>query len=149
MIIKTSRFGDVEINEDLVFDFIIPIIGYEDEKKFVLFEHSQSSAFRWLQSINTPELAFAVTSPTFFAIDYTFDLPDFAEEKLKIESAEDLLVLNVAAIPHGDPRKTTINLLAPIIMNMKNKYAGQVILSDTNLSVSHPLFNDDKEEAKC
>ena len=144
MNITTTRFGEIEVQDDRVFEFVMPFIGYDQYKKFVLLEHNQNSNFRWVQSIEMPELAFAVASAALLNIEYVIDLPDSAVEKLQIESVEDLLVLNVASIPHNNPREATINLLAPIIMNLKQKIAGQVILTGSGYDVSFPMFK--KEE---
>lgn len=145
MKIQTSRFGEVELTEDLLFELVSPILGYDDEKDFVLIEHKTQSSFKWLQSIKTPELAFAVTIPGFFGLEYTFELPDSTQEELAIESAEDILALNIVLIPHENPRASTVNLLAPLIFNIRTRKGAQVILSGSNFSVNHPLFEDEKE----
>lgn len=146
MIIQTTRFGEIEIDDNLIFEFLNPILGFEEEKKYILIEHSQNNNFKWLQSVKTPELAFVVTVAGNFGIDYSFELPDKTQEELNIEDAEDLLALNVVVIPSQNPQNSTINLLAPIIFNVKNYKAGQIILSDSKFKVDYPLF---KKEAVC
>lgn len=140
MKIQTSRFGEVEASEELLFELVSPILGYEDEKQFVIIEHKHQANFKWLQSIKTPELAFVVTAASFFGIDYTFELPDATQEELGIETAEDVLALNIAYIPHENPRAATINMLAPLIFNVNTKKGSQVILAGTDFKVNHPLF---------
>ncbi len=48
--------------------------------------------------------------------------------------------MNIASIPQDNPQETTLNLLAPIIFNLDEKLAGQVILSGSGYDVSFPLF---------
>lgn len=146
MKIKTSRFGEVELDKSLCFEMVLPILGYEDEKDFVIIEHKSESSFRWLQSTKTPELAFVMTIAGCFGIDYSFELPDEPQNALGIEEAEDLLAFNFVSIPHENPRESTINLLAPIIFNIKTNKAGQVVLSDPKLKVNYPLI---EKEAVC
>lgn len=146
MNINTTRFGEIEVAEDTLFEFVCPILGYESETQFALIEHNQSSNFKWLQSTKTPALAFVVTIAGFFDIDYSFELPEITQEELGIETAEDVVAFNIVVIPHDNPRNSTINLLAPIIVNVSNKKAGQIVLSGTNFSVTHPLL---KREAVC
>lgn len=141
MKINTTRFGEIEVPEEQVFDFVDPILGYDNDRKYVLVEHDETSNFKWLQSVQTPELAFAVTSPGFFGIDYSFELPEVTQEKLEIEDADDILALNVVVIPHENPRNSTINLLAPLIINIKNQKAAQVVLPGTVFPVDYPLFD--------
>jgi flagellar assembly factor FliW len=76
-------------------------------------------------------------------IDYSVDIPDNVVELLKIKSVESLLVMNIASIPQNDPQGTTLNLLAPIIFNIEEQLAGQVILSGSGYDISFPLFKKD------
>lgn len=149
MKIKTSRFGDVDISDDLLFEFVCPILGYDNEKEFVLIEHKENSSFKWLQSIKTPELAFAVTFAGLFGIDYSFELPENTQDDLAIETAEDILAFNIVLIPHENPRASTINLLAPLIFNIKTRKGAQVILTGSNFRVDFPLFKTEEKEAVC
>lgn len=142
MKIQTTRFGEVEVNEKSLFTFIKPILGYEDEKEFVIIEHEGNEKFKWLQSTKTPVLAFAVTVASFWGIEYSFALDDKSQTELEIETAEDIVALNIAVIPNGNPLKSTINLLAPLVLNFRTHKAAQVILSGTNFDVEHPLFKD-------
>lgn len=144
MNIKTSRFGDISIDDDLIFDFVEPIVGYDDLRKYVLIEHSQDSAFRWLQSVESPDLAFPVTSPAFFDIEYQFEIPTEKAEKISLTSVESLISLNIVTIPAGQPKKATINLLAPIIINAANKQGMQLILSNSNYPVKQSLFKEEQ-----
>ena len=73
-------------------------------------------------------------------VDYSIDLPDNVVEMLKIQNVESLLVMNIASIPQNDPQGTTINLLAPIVFNLDEMLAGQVILSGSGYDISFPLF---------
>ncbi len=140
MKINTTRFGEVEVIEELVFDFESPIIGFNELKKYMLIEHDENSCFKWLQSIEDPEIAFPVTSTAYFGIDYSFEIQDEEAETLGIKSTEDLLVLNIASIPTGNPKNTTINLKAPIITNAKTLKSMQIILQDDKLKIKHPIF---------
>ena len=36
MNITTTRFGEIEVNDDAIFTFLMPMIGYEEEDKFVI-----------------------------------------------------------------------------------------------------------------
>lgn len=141
---QTSRFGEIEIDENLIFTFVEPIIGYDNYNKYVLVEHKADSAFTWLQSTQEPELAFPVTTPALFNIDYEFEIPDEKAELLDLTSAESLISLNIVTIPNNNPQKSTINLLAPIIINAANKKAMQLILQNSDYEVKYPLFSNTK-----
>ena len=146
MDIETSRFGKITVNEEKLFNFVLPVVGFDELTRFVLLEHSNDSMFKWLQSVENPLLAFPIVSCANLSMDYVIDLPDSAVEALQIESVDDLLVMNIASIPSSDPSGATINLLAPLIFNVKNKLAGQIILSGSGYEVSCPIF--EKGEAQ-
>lgn len=148
MKINTTRFGEVEVVESLVFNFESPIIGYNELKRYMLIEHDENSCFKWLQSLDMPEIAFPVTSTGYFNIEYNFEIQDQDAEKLELKNAEDLIVLNIASIPANNPKATTINLKAPIITNITNLKSMQIILPDEKLKIKHPIFeqeNSNKE----
>ena len=140
MKIKTTRFGDVEVDESLIFTFISPIIGFEDAKNFVLIENDDNNIFRWLQSTQYPDLAFPVSKASYFQIDYNFEIDDKTVDMLELASIDDVLSLNIVNIPKGQPQKSTINLLAPIIINKRTKAATQLILNGSEYLVKQAIF---------
>ena len=140
MIINTVRFGEIDIEEERIFDFKLTIIGFGELRKFVILDTNPDSFFKWLQSTEDPSLAFPIISVFGMNVDYPIDLPDEVVEKLSITKVEDLLVMNIASIPQDNPQGTTINLLAPLIFNLEKKVAGQVILSGSGYDISFPLF---------
>jgi len=144
MKINTTRFGEIEIDENLIFDFIDPILGYEHLPKFFLVDYSSESPFKWLQAIDDPEIAFPVTFAGYFGLDYQFVIPEEDAKRLELKSAEELLTLNIVSIPPGEPQKATINLLGPLVINIYTKKAMQLVLVNTNYSVKHSLFANNK-----
>lgn len=140
MKISTIRFGEIEIEESRIFKFALPIIGFNELRDFVILDLNKEGFFRWLQSVEDPALAFPIVSVFSLDIDYTIDLPDEVVQILKITNPDSLLVMNIASIPQDNPQGTTINLLAPIIFNLDEQLAGQVILSGSGYDISFPLF---------
>lgn len=140
MQVNTTRFGTVEVDESLIFTFISPIIGFEDAINYVLIENDDNNIFRWLQSTQYPELAFPVSKASYFQIDYNFEIDDKTVDMLELSSIDDVLSLNIVNIPKGQPQKSTINLLAPIIINKRTKAAAQLILNGSEYLVKQPIF---------
>ncbi|MFX8906989.1 flagellar assembly protein FliW, partial [Acinetobacter baumannii] len=87
--IQTERFGDVEVALERVIHFVKPILGFESTERYVILDHAEDSPFKWLQSADQPELAFVVTNPKFFGIEYEFELSDELAAEVGLESAED------------------------------------------------------------
>ena len=123
-----------------IFNFALPIIGFNELKSYVIVDFNKDSIFKWLQSVEDPNLAFPIVSVFSMNINYSIDVPDSVVELLKIENVENLLVMNIASIPRDNPQGTTLNLLAPLIFNLDNQLAGQVILSGSGYDISFPLF---------
>ena len=142
MILSTIRFGEIEIDEGRIFDFVLPIIGFDNLKKFIIIEPSKDSLFKWLQSVEDTALAFPIISVATLNFDYSIDLPDNVVDTLEISSVENLLVMNITSIPQDAPKGTTINLLAPLIFNVANQKAGQVVLSGSGYDISYPMFKN-------
>ena len=142
--IKSVKFGELIVDKSNIFDFILPIIGFNDLKKYTIVDYKPDSPFKWLQSMEDMELAFPVTLCSFFGIDYKFDIPDEEAEKLGIENADDVFVCNIANIPSSNPQGATINMLAPIVVNLQNKKAMQIILKNTDFQVRYKLFDTEK-----
>lgn len=148
MILKNTKFGEIDVNEDLIFTFIEPILGYEHLKKFALVDHLPNSPFKWLQSIEDINVSLPVTIPAYFDIKYEFVVPEEEAKKLEATTAESLLILNVVNIPSGAPEKATVNLIGPIVINADNKKATQLVLVNTNYSIKHKLFEDAPKTGK-
>ncbi len=140
MKINTLRFGEIEIDENRIFNFVLPIIGFNDLSRFVLLDLNQDNFFKWLQAVDDPALAFPVVSVFSLNLDYSIDLQDNVVDLLKIQNVESLLVMNIASIPQDNPQGTTINLLAPLVFNIDEHLAGQVVLSGSGYDISFPLF---------
>lgn len=140
MKIVTAKFGEIDVAEERIFEFVLPIIGFNELKKFVILDINKDSFFKWLQSVEDPELAFPIVSVFSMNVDYTLDIPDNVVDALKIQDIESVLVMNIASIPQDNPQGTTLNLLAPLVFNVNTQLAGQVILSGSGYDVSFPLF---------
>ena len=87
-------------------------------------------------------LALPVTIPAYFGIPYEFAIPDEKESVLEAKDASEILCLNIANVPNGAPQLTTINLMAPLVINTTNKKAIQLILSNSNFAIKHRLFEN-------
>jgi flagellar assembly factor FliW len=139
-IIDSVRFGQIQIDTSLLFDFVAPIIGYDKYTYFALIDTTPDSPFKWLQSVSDPNLAFPITLCSYFDIEYNILISKEDLELIGAKSMEDIMTLNIVSIPLGDPQGATANLRAPIIININNNKAMQVILRDTSYQIKQPLF---------
>ena len=141
--IETTRFGEIEINEEEIIEFVVGPYGFEELTEYTLLA-DEDSPFFWLQSISDPDLAFVVTEPWAFYEDYEFDLHDEIKNKLNLSDQEEVLVINMITVPNDKPKEMTMNLKAPIIINKEDKLAKQIILEEEEYPVKYRLFNNEE-----
>ena len=145
MEIMTRDFGKIEINKNDIIEFPQAVPGFPAEKEFVLFPIGEDSPFIVLQSVNNSDLAFITIEPGNYLKGYEFEISDELANKLKIESNEDLLVISIATIK-DEIENMTINLAAPVIINLKENLGKQVILDKEDYPVKYRLFADKEKE---
>jgi len=136
---NTTRFGEISVPADAVITMPRGMVGFPTCTRFVLIPHKEGSNFLWLQSLDAPELAFALTSPVYFDPNYSPPIPPAYLELLKASDPSTLEILVVLSVPHGQPEKMTANLRAPVVINPHTRLAAQVILEDPSYPIRKPL----------
>jgi flagellar assembly factor FliW len=91
----------------------------------------------WIQSVEDPEIAFVLTDPTNFFLDYKVIPNDRERSKLGIEKDDECHALAVVTVPAD--RKVTLNLMAPILFAPATNRAIQVVLENSQYKTRHPL----------
>ena len=134
--VVSQRFGSFEIPEDRVFRFGNGLIGFPKAEHFVLLDHRPGSPFKWMLSLEDPELAFAVANPSDLVSDYSPPLKKAAKQ-LSANDA-DVAIFALVTIP-SDPTQMTINLMAPVAVDLRSMTAEQLILDRPDLSPAHPV----------
>ncbi len=141
--IQTSRFGDIEVEQDKIITMISPFLGFPDDRQFIIRPHGKDSPFMWFQSINSPTLAFVVIRATTIIPDYKPALPKNIREDLKCTKTnhDTLLVLT---IPKNKPEKMTANLLGPVVLNPEQNLSCQLLLDPGKFDPCWPVFTKDE-----
>ncbi|CAG5088518.1 Flagellar assembly factor FliW [Thermobacillus xylanilyticus] len=144
MKMETTRFGEIEINEQEIITFPDGIPGFERDRRFVILELEDLDGFACLQCIDRGELSFIIVNPFVFFPEYEFNLPDAEAQQLEIAEPGDVAVWSIVTI-RDELESATVNLVAPIVLNRQKRLGKQVILVDPNLSTRHALFRTAKE----
>jgi flagellar assembly factor FliW len=142
---QTTRFGELDLPPDRIIDFPQGIIGFSEVRRFSLVDNPGGGPFQWLQAVDVPNLAFVITDPRIFFPDYR--VPVRAEElrPIGIESVDDGAVVVILVVPQ-DPRGITANLQGPIVINLRDRLARQLVLDVPGYGTRHPIFRDAEEE---
>lgn len=127
MKIHTTRFGAIEIEPDDILFFRNGLIGFEDCRHWVLLADGENSAVAWLQSMQHSDVAMPVVSPRRFVPDYQVRLDPDDVESLQLTDAEQAFVLGIVS---RDDDTLTLNLRAPLVINLDRRIGRQVITVD-------------------
>ena len=137
VVFQSSRFGEVRVPASSVVTLVGGVIGFPKESKFVVLEYNPP--FSWLHSIDNPDLAFVVVNAIEFGPNYADRLPG-SDQELEIQSVDDVSIINVVTM-RPNPADSTVNLKAPIMVNVATRKGRQIILDDQDLSIKEPLFS--------
>ncbi len=141
MIVKTGRFGQITIGEEELIEVPQGLLGFSDYRKFCLVDPGDDTLIIWLQSIENPDLAFAMLEPKIFKPDYSVRLSAAELRELKLENINQSAVFSVLTIPE-DVTQMTANLKAPLVINLKAQKARQVVLQENEYTIKHPMFKE-------
>lgn len=142
MIISTKVFGEVEITEDKIITFPGGIIGFPELKRFTLLhdeERGVSAGIRWLQSLEEPAFAMPVMDPLVVKPDYNPEVDDELLSGIGQLTADNLLVLVTVKVP-SDLTQMSVNLQGPVIINVDERRACQIILDTDTYPVRFPIY---------
>ncbi len=129
MKIATKFLGEVEIVERDILTFEHGLLGLEEEREFVLLPIDADLPLALLQSVQNVEIGFVVAYPFAFKQDYSFDISEEDRAQLQIEKEEDVLTYVIVTMKETF-KDSTINLLAPVILNVSKKRGKQIVLQD-------------------
>lgn len=132
-----SRFGEIEYDPQKTIHFPDGLIGFDGLHDFVVVPSKKEGPLFWIQSVEDSQVAFVLTDPTNFFLDYKV-VPDQTEcTKLGIEDPAQCVALSVVTV-HPD-KSVTLNLQAPVLYAPQKSRALQVILEKTKYESRTPL----------
>jgi flagellar assembly factor FliW len=139
MKILSERFGTFEIDAEDIIHFPDGLIGFGPDQKFVLVRHRKTSPIGWLQSVTDPDLALPVVSVDALALQDPTILAAARLDggKIKTDPAPEYAVMAVLCAPPG--QRATVNLLAPLVVDVRSHQGAQVILDSTAYSTQEPF----------
>jgi len=144
--IKTTRFGDVEIDENLIIALPEGILGFEDLNRYIILDHfDRESPFKWLQSVEDPSLAFVITDPLIFVPEYVAKISKEEVKSIELSDVGKALIVVIVNIKR-DHSEITVNLQGPLVINTEKKLAKQVVIKESDYSVRHVVFSRNQKD---
>jgi flagellar assembly factor FliW len=103
------------------------LFAFENHRHWVLLADDDERSVAWLQSLSDPEVALPLVSPRLFVPGYRVSIGRNQLTPLELAALDQAFVLNVLNCNQG---QLTINLRAPVIINLNRRVGRQVVTSD-------------------
>jgi|WetSurMetagenome_2_1015567.scaffolds.fasta_scaffold164454_2 flagellar assembly factor FliW len=139
MKIATTRFGELEVPENVIIRMTKPVLGFEQLHAYVIIETEDFAPFKWYQSIDQPDVAFVVVNPLLFFPDYVVEVNPKEIEELKVGNVSDIVTYAIVTIPR-DFTKMTANLQGPLLINSRTNLAKQLVLVNSQYRIKHRMI---------
>jgi flagellar assembly factor FliW len=140
---ETLHFGTIDYEDRAVVEFPRGLPAFENERGFVIIEEETTHPIVFLQSLTRPELVFMALPAQSVEPGYRLSPAPEDSEELGFEPDAELRlgedVVALALVTVWDNQQATVNLMAPIVINVKTRRAVQVVQPWSGYSHQHPL----------
>lgn len=130
--------GEISYQEEEVIIFPEGLIGFENNKRFIIKTKDGFEPFYWLLCLDEPGLLFPVIDPFLIMKDYRPSPSGTELQSIGIKNRSDVRFLAVVTVgQHVD--QVSVNLRGPIVINKLRNLGKQIILMDSEYLVKHPI----------
>ena len=141
MKIETRQFGAIEVDEAKIITMPAGMPGFPGRMRFVLFEREETRPFYWYQSVDEPNLTFAIMNPYLFKPDYAVNVKPALEEMQWEEAEKDKIMIYVIInASKGGPESITANLMGPLLIHIEKQEATQMVIQNSPYPCNYPVF---------
>ncbi|MGL4730135.1 MAG: flagellar assembly protein FliW [Clostridium sp.] len=141
MKLNTKYHGVIEYNEDEIITFNEGLLGFEGLKKYIIFSLKDNEAFKVIHSIEDSTIGLVIMSPFLIKEDYEIKLSKEDISKLGINNENEVALYTTVTL-NSDIKKITTNLRAPIVLNVCNNNAKQIILENDNYNIRELIIKE-------
>ena len=141
ILVKSIYYPEgVTVEKTKIIEFVKPILGFDSLKKYCILNINKEKnlPFFILQSIENDKLCFIVADPNFFFKDYAASIADEEKELLGFKDKTDVILFVIVTV-FRDLYSSTVNLKAPVVINVKSRKAIQTVLNNDLYSVKQKL----------
>ena len=130
---NTRIFGEIEIADEKIITMERGMIGFPNLNHFALIfdeeKGQKQTSIMWLQSMDDTDIAFPVMDPHAVKEDYNPNVNEEIVAPIGELNEENTFVLVTVTVPKK-MEDFSVNLKAPIVVNMDNRKAVQLIVED-------------------
>ena len=141
----TRRFGQVAFEEKDILFLPKGILGFSQLSKYVIIEKEKYDPFKWLQSVEDPEVAFVIIDPTLFFPNYNLEVNEKELEELNFQQTKELITYVIVTLPTNSSQMSA-DLLGPVVINSKRRIAKQVVMPDSPYTTKHYILDEIKKQ---
>jgi len=147
---ESSRFGAIEVDEEKILHFPRGLPGFSGCTEFIVMDHDKETPLKWLQCVDRPEVAFLVVEPEQILLSYGLEIPEpvlaFLGWQKETGDPRDVVVFVILTV---DGENLTANLRAPVLVNLENRRAHQMILDDPQIPIQYPIRPEPAKKAEA
>ncbi len=133
----TAENSTIENLRNKVIEFRQGLPGFPASREFVMAQEPEERPFAWMQSVNEPNVRFAVVDAYAWDRDFALEVDDEALEELGSLDPLDYAVYFLIHI-RKDGQATTLQAKpsAPLLVNVRNRQARQVVVAASDSTKS-------------
>jgi flagellar assembly factor FliW len=136
--IHLPKFGPLTYSEADVIETPWGLPGFTAHRRWLFLTLDSQPNFVWLQSLDDLNVALPTANPWMMFEDYAPEVPAYGFAVLEINEAAEFTYLCVMRVSAG-AAEMTMNLRAPIVVNLRTRKAVQVSLDDDRYSNAEPI----------
>ena len=137
MIIDTTRFGRVLIQEADIVRIPEGLVGFRGFTQFVQIPDAVVKGLSWLQCATAPDLAFGIVAPPLALGDYKVEIRPGDRAALELDDERSALIYVI--LNRGEGGGLTVNLQGPLVFNPVRRLGRQLVLTSSRYAVRYPL----------
>ena len=142
-----TKFGEVDFEENEIIVLPKGILGFSQLTRYILLDKERSGPFKWLQSVEDPNVAFVIADPLDFFPNYKLEINEKELEELNFTNSKDLATYVIVTVPQ-DASLASADLLGPLVINPKRNLAKQAVMSNSPYTTKHYLLDEVKKRLR-
>ena len=115
------------------------LLGFSEMTRFALVKMNDEGLVYRLQSLDSEEVNFVVVPAMSFFPSYAPIVGDEVADRFNLAAGADVLVLLIVTLGESF-KQSTVNLMAPLLLDPVQQIAEQVIIENEDLSIRAPLL---------
>jgi flagellar assembly factor FliW len=141
--LTTRYFDQLDYSDDAPFQFAAGIPGFEEHTAFLFIQQPRTNPLVFMQSLRDPAVCFVQLPATVVDPNYHLELSPEEAAALGLPYTEEPQtgpdLLSLVLLTFVENAEPVVNLMSPIVLNLRTRRGIQAIQLGSNYSLRHPL----------